>query len=172
MEFKTAGGGMAALLLVAGLAVGPALADIATYKTAVVSGCANCSATDTTGMIVNATGHLLPNGWDVKTSTNGLYIANRIGGTFTIPGKSFDLTGMKLFATSLTSSTTAPVTYTLYAFHLGNPIADQVQMTINSRVVRDVTFSDPRLTNIESLVIRQNYDIGYTYFIEMRFTPK
>lgn len=164
-------GFMTGLAALAAAGASPALADIAYYKTAQVTGCANCSATDSTGLVVNATGHLLPTGWDVKASTNGLYVGNRIGGTFAIPGKTFDLKGMKLFATSLLSSTTVPVTYTLYAFHLGNPIADQVQVTINSRVVRDVVLSDPRLTGIESLVVRQNYDIGYTYFIEMRFTP-
>jgi len=163
--------GLAGALLGLSMAPVASLADTATYRTAVTTGCPMCTAADATGMVVTATGHLLPTGWDVKTSTNGLYVANRIGATFTIPGKTFDLTGFKLFATNVFSSTTAPVTYTLYAFHLGNPIADVVQVTINSRVVRDLPLSDPRLTNVESLVVRYGPEVGYTYFIETRFTP-
>lgn len=155
----------------AALGVPVALADTATFTAAPVSGCAACTATDTTGLVVAAQGHLLPGGWDVKTGSSGLYIANGIGGIFTLPGKTFDLTGLKLFATNRTTTTTAPVTYTLYAFHLGNPIADTVQVTINSRVVRDVPLSDPRLLNIDTLVVRYGPEIGYSYFIETRFTP-
>lgn len=154
-----------------GLASVSALADTATFTAAPVSGCPVCTAKDTTGLVVSATGTLLPNGWDVKTGSSGLYIGNRIGGVFTLPGKTFDLTGLKLFATNVFSSTTAPVTYTLYAFHLGNPIADVVQVTINSRVVRDVPLSDPRLTSVDTLVVRFGPEIGYSYFIETRFTP-
>lgn len=161
----------AALLAFTGIAPAAALADTATFTTAITSACPSCTARDTTGLVVAATGQQLPTGWTVKTSANGLYVANHIGATFTLPGKSFDLTGFKLFATNAFSSTTAPVTYTLYAFHLGNPIADVVQVTINSRVVRDLPLSDPRLTNIESLVVRYGPEIGYSYFIETRFTP-
>ncbi|KAF2989801.1 hypothetical protein OGR47_04720 [Methylocystis sp. MJC1] len=150
---------------------GSALADTATFTAAPVSGCPDCTAKDTTGLVVYANGTLLPNGWDVKTSSSGLYIANRIGGYFKLPGKTFDLTGLKLFATNALSSTTAPVTYTLYAFHPGNPIADQVQVTINSRVVRDVPLTDTRLLNLDSVFVRFGPEIGYSYFIETRFTP-
>lgn len=155
------------------LAVAPAraLADTATFTAAPVSGCPDCTAKDTTGLVVYANGTLLPNGWDVKTSSSGLYIANRIGGYFKLPGKTFDLTGLKLFATNVFSSTTAPVTYTLYAFHPGNPIADQVQVTINSRVVKDVPLTDTRLLNLDSVFVRFGSEIGYSYFIETRFTP-
>lgn len=153
-----------------------ALADTATFTTATTTGCPNCSATDSTGLTVSALGHLLPNGWDVQTSKNGLYIANHDGGVFTLPaptfpGKTFDLTGLKLFAMGQTS-TTSPVTFTLYAYHFGNPIADTVQVTVNSRAVQDVTLSDPRLLNIDTLVVRYDpLQVRYVYFIETRFTP-
>ncbi len=146
-----------------------AFATTATFTAAPVTGCPVCTATDATGLVVTATGHQLPNGWDVKTGSSGLYIANGVGGTFR-QARPFDLTGMKLFATNNTTSTTAPVTYTLYAHHPGNPIADMVSLTINSRVVRDVSFSDVRLQNIDSLDVAFGSMVGYTYFIETRYT--
>lgn len=162
--------GLAAMAALAGLWTSTAFATTATFATAPVAACPVCTAVDSTGLVVTATGHQLPNGWDVKTSVNGLYIANGIGGVFQVPGKTFDLNGLKLFAINNTSSTTTPVTYTLYAFHLGNPIADVVQVTINSRVVRDVPLTDPRLLNIDTLFVRYGPEIGYSYFIETRFT--
>ncbi len=153
-----------------------ALADTATFTTAPLTGCPNCSATDSTGLALSALGHLLPNGWDVKTGSSGLYFANSTGGVFTLPassfpGKTFDLTGLKLFALGQTS-TSAPVTFTLYAYHFGNPIADMVQVTVNSRVVQDAPLSDPRLQNIDTLVVRYDpLQVRYVYFIETRFMP-
>jgi hypothetical protein len=169
--------GLAALIGFFGLGdATAALADTATFTTTTVTGCPNCAATDSTGLTVNATGHLLPVGWDVRADANALYVANGAGAVFTLPdqnwpGKSFDLTGLKLFATNRTTETTAPVTYTLYAFHFANPIADVVQITVNSRAVQDVPLNDPRLTNIHTLVVRYGPEIGYSYFIETRFTP-
>ncbi len=160
---------LAAMTAFASFGAGAAFATTATFTTAPVTGCPVCTATDATGLVVTATGHQLPNGWDVKTGSSGLYIANGVGGTFRHT-RPFDLTGMKLFATNNTTSTTAPVTYTLYAHHPGNPIADMVSLTINSRVVRDVAFSDVRLQNIDSLDVAFGSMVGYTYFIETRYT--
>jgi hypothetical protein len=168
--------GFAALAAFLAFAGAPAHADTATFTTATTTGCPNCSATDATGLTFSALGHQLPSGWDIQTSKNGLYIANNNGGVFTLPaatfpGKQFDLTGLKLFALGQ-SSTSTPVTFTLYAYHFGNPIADIVQVTINSRVVQDKPLSDPRLTNIDTLVVRYDpLQVRYVYFIETRFTP-
>ncbi|MBY6240895.1 hypothetical protein [Methylosinus sp. Sm6] len=153
-----------------------ALADTATFTSAPLTGCPNCTATDSSGLVVSALGHLLPNGWDVRTGNGGLYFANRTGGVFTIPasnfpGKSFDLTGLKLFAYGATSMS-MPVTFTLYAYHFGIPTADTVQVTVNSQATQDVTLSDPRLRNIDTLIIRYDpLQVRYVYFIETRFTP-
>lgn len=173
---KTTYVGLAALIGFFGFGAASAFADTATFTSATVAGCPNCTATDSTGLTVNATGHQLPVGWDVKADSNALYIANGAGAVFTLPyqnwpGKSFDLNGLKLFATNRTTTTTAPVTYTLYAFHFANPIADVVQITINSRAVQDVPLTDPRLQNIDTLVVRYGPEIGESYFIETRFTP-
>lgn len=149
---------------------GLALADTAKFNTT-VTGCPTCQAVDATGLVAQASGQQLPNGWTVKAGANGLYVANGRGAVFTLPGKTFDLTGLKLFATNIYSRTTTPVTMTLYAFHPGNPIADMVQLSYNSRVVRDVALTDPRLTSIDMLVASYGTEIGYNYFIETRFTP-
>lgn len=167
-----------AVVLAASIAFGGtmALADTATFTTATTTGCPNCSTTDSTGLTVSALGHQLPTGWDVQTSRNGLYIANRTGGVFTLPaaafpGKTFDLTGLKLFATGQ-SRTPTPVAFTLYAYHFANPIADVVQMTIYTNVVKDTPLSDPRLLNIDTLVVRYDpLQVRNVYFIETRFTP-
>jgi hypothetical protein len=152
-----------------------ALADTATF-TGTTAGCPNCISTDAPGLTVSAMGHQLPNGWDVQTSANGLYLANRTGAVFTLPnatfpGKTFDLTGLKLFATGYTS-TPAPVTFTLYAYHFGNPVADTVQVTVNSRAVQTVTLNDPRLLGVDTLVVRYDaLQIKSFYVIQMVFTP-
>ncbi len=144
--------------------------------TGTTSGCPNCVSTDATGLTVSAMGHLLPNGWDVQTGSSGLYIANRTGAVFTLPnstfpGKTFDLTGLKLFALGQ-SSTTALVTFTLYAYHFGNPVADTVQVTVNTRAVQTVTLTDPRLLAVDTLVVRYDpLQVKYVYFIQMAFTP-
>lgn len=159
----------------AALASTPAFADTATF-TGTTTGCPNCSSMDASGLTVSALGHLLPNGWDVKSGANGLYIANRSGAVFTLPnatfpGKVFDLTGLKLFALGQTS-TTAPVTFTLYAYHFGSPIADTIQVTIPTRSVQTVTLSDPRLLGVDTLVVRYDpLQVSYVYFIQMSFTP-
>jgi hypothetical protein len=168
--------GLVALIGFFGLGAATASADTATFASAPATGCPYCTATDTTGLTVTALGHLLPNGWDVRAGNYALYLNNHDGAVFTLPGqnfpgKSFDLTGLKLFATNRATSTTAPVTYTLYAFHFGNPIADVVQITINSRVISDVPLTDPRLLDIDTLVVRPGLEVGYTYFVETRFTP-
>jgi hypothetical protein len=164
--------GLAALIGILSFGTAPASADTATFKLAPMTGCPNCTATDSTGLTVTALGHLLPNGWDVRADNYALRVANRNGVVFTLPGKTFDLTGLKLFATNQASPTTAPVTYTLYAYHIGNPVADVVQFQTYSRVVVDTPFSDPRLTNIDTLVVRYGPEVvGYGYFIETRFTP-
>jgi len=153
-----------------------ALADSATFTTATTVGCPLCVTTDPTGLTVTALGHLLPNGWDVHSGTGGLYLANGTGGSFTLPsptypGKSFDLNALKLFALGQTPSP-APVTFTLYAYHFGSPVADTVQVTINSRVVQNVPLADPRLTNIDTLVVRYDtLQVRYVYFIQADFTP-
>ncbi|WP_237154895.1 hypothetical protein [Oryzibacter oryziterrae] len=170
MSFMPHPKAMPLVLLALGLTGASAHADTATYTSAPVSGCPTCVAKDTTGLVVQAQGQLYPTGWTVKTSANGLYVANRQGATFTLPGKTFDLTGFKLFAKSLRYGT-SPVTYTLYAFHPGNPIADMVQITVNSAVVRTLPISDSRLTNLSSLDVRFSSDINYTYFIETNFKP-
>jgi hypothetical protein len=149
---------------------GLALADTAKFNTT-VTGCPACQAVDSTGLVAQASGQLLPNGWTVKAGANGLYVANGIGAVFTLPGKTFDLTGLKLFATNAYTKTTAPVTITLYAFHPGNAIADMVQIRYNSRVVSDLPLTDPRLNAIDLLVASYGPEIGYNYFIETRFTP-
>ncbi|QGM46365.1 hypothetical protein [Methylocystis heyeri] len=168
--------GFAALAAFFALAAATAHADTATFTTATTTGCPNCTAVDATGLTFSALGHQLPNGWDIQTSKNGLYIANNDGGVFTLPaatfpGKQFDLTGLKLFVTGQ-SSTSTPVTFTLYAYHFGNPIADMVQVTVNSRVVQNVTLTDPRLLGIDTLVVRYDpLQVRNVYFIETRFTP-
>jgi hypothetical protein len=171
-NMKTKYLGPAALIGFLNFGAATASADTATFKLASMTGCPNCTATDSTGLIVTALGHLLPNGWDVRADNYALRVANRNGVVFTLPGKTFDLTGLKLFATNQASSTTAPVTYTLYAYHLNNPVADVVQFQTNSRVIVDMPFTDPRLTNIDTLIVRYGPEVvGYGYFIETRFTP-
>ncbi|WP_166141057.1 hypothetical protein [Methylosinus sp. RM1] len=169
--------GATALATFVAFSASTALADTATFTAAApLTGCPNCTATDGTGLVVSALGHLLPNGWDVRTGNGGLYFANRTGGVFTIPasnfpGKSFDLTGLKLFAYGASSMST-PVTFTLYAYHFGIPTADTVLVTVDSQAIQDVTLSDPRLQNIDTLVVRYDpLQIRYVYFIETRFTP-
>jgi len=165
-------------LIVSYIAVGGgvALADTATFAAAPTTNCPNCVATDTAGLAVSALGHLLPNGWDIQTSVNGLYIANNNGAVFTLPnatfpGKSFDLTGLKLYVLGQTS-TTAPVTFTLYAYHFGNPIADIVQVSVNTRAVQTLTLTDPRLLGVNTLVVRYDpLQVRYFYVIGMTYTP-
>lgn len=158
----------------AAMASAPAFADTATF-TGTTTGCPNCASIDvTTGLTVTALGHSLPNGWDVKTGSSGLYLANRTGGVFTLPsaafpGKTFDLTGLKLFAYGAIGAT-LPVT--LYAYHFGNPIADMIQLNVSSRAVQTLTLTDPRLQGVDTLVLR--YDplkISYLYVIQMTYTP-
>jgi hypothetical protein len=166
--------GLAALISFFAFGAASAYADTATFTSATVTGCPNCAAIDSTGLTVNATGHQQSVGWDVKTGANGLYVANGAGAVFAIPnqnwpGKSFDLTGLKLAATNKIAAT-APVTYTLYAFHFANPIADVVQITINPGAVQDLALSDPRLTNIHTLVMRYGPEIGDSYLVEATFT--
>jgi hypothetical protein len=153
-----------------------ALADSATFTTATTTGCPLCIVVDPTGLTVTALGHQLPNGWDVRAGNGGLYLANGVGASFTLPavnypGKSFDLGGLKLFAFGRTGTPT-PVTLTLYAYHFGNPIADTVQVTFNSQVVQTLTLTDPRLKNVDTLVMRYDtLQIRYFYVIQADFTP-
>lgn len=177
--------GLATLIALSGVgSITTASADTATFASATITGCADCRGADSTGLVVSATGHSAPGGWDVYASSRDhLYVSNGIGALFKLPGRTFDLTGLKLFATNRSTSTTAPVTYTLYMWHLGNPIADVRQITINSRVQADppltitdpanpsATIPDPRLQNVESLYVAYGPEIGKNYFIEVRFTP-
>jgi len=158
----------------AALASAPAFADTATF-TGTTTGCPNCSSVDAaTGLTVTALGHSLPNGWDVKTGSSGLYLANRTGAVFTLPnatfpGKTFDLTGLKLFAYGAIGAT-LPVT--LYAYHFGNPIADTIQINVSSRAVQTLTLTDPRLQGVDTLVLRYDpLQISYLYVIQMVYTP-
>jgi len=157
-----------------GLAVAaPALAATATF-TGPTTGCPACVTVDASGMTASALGHQLPTGWDVTSGANSLYLANRTGAAFTIPnatfpGKTFDLTGLKLFAYGYVLG---PVTLTLYAFHFGNPVADTVQLTVNTRAVQTLTLNDPRLTGVDTLVLRSDaLAVKYMYVIGMTFTP-
>jgi hypothetical protein len=159
----------------AALASAPAFAATATF-TGTTTGCPNCASVDvTTGLTAAALGHQLPNGWDVKTGSSGLYLANRTGGVFTLPnatfpGKTFDLTGLKLFAYGAVGAT-LPIT--LYAYHFGNPIADTIQVNVSSRAVQTLTLADPRLQGVDTLVLRYDpLQISYVYLIQMTFTPR
>jgi hypothetical protein len=134
------------MVALAGLWTSTAFAKTATFAIAPIAACPVCTAVDSMGLVVTATGHQLPNGWDVKTSVDGLYIANGIGGVFS--GSRQDLRSQRPEALRHQQHVKHDdaVTYMLYAFHLGNPIADVVQVTINSRVVHDVPLTDPRLS--------------------------
>ena len=100
----------------------------------------------------------------------GLYVANRAGVTFTLPGHTFDVTGVKLFMTSLNASSTASLTYQLYGFHPGSSAATIAPLSVNARVVRDIAVADARLTNLNSLYVSYDPMMGSSYVIQLRFT--
>ena len=162
--------GLAATMALGHSAVAQAQVKTATFTLATTTACPMCATVDLTGLAMSAPAVLYPNGWTVTTGANGLYVANRTGVTFTVPGHSFDLNGLRLFAASLNASSTGPLTYQLYAFHPGSAIAVVVPLTVNARVVRDIPLSDTRLTNLTSLYVSYDPMMSYTYFIQMRFT--
>lgn len=160
---------VAVMLLASPVAM--AQSQTATFTLATTAKCPMCTAIDATGLAMSAPAVLYPNGYTVTTGPNGLYVANRTGVTFTLPGHTFDLTGMKLFAAGLNASSTAALTYQLYAFHPGSATASVVPLSVNARAVRDLPITDTRLTNLTSLYVSYDPMMAYTYFIQMRFTP-
>ena len=102
-------------------------------------------------------------------SVAGLYVANRAGVTFTLPGHTFAVTGIKLFMSSLNASSTGVLTYQLYGFHPGSSLATVAPLAVNARVVRDLPISDVRLTNLNSLYVSYDPMMGSSYFIQLRF---
>jgi hypothetical protein len=158
-------------------------ADVTTYSnpTLMVTGCPGCTVTDPTGLNAYAIGHQsygTPNGWDVWVNpTDRLTVANGFGVDFTVPqqlqlGKTFDVTGFKIFGLSSRSQTTVPLTYNLIAYHPDGSI-QTVPITIRARVQSTVNLSTyPQLKNLTKLTVfypATSY-IGKTYFIEVQFT--
>lgn len=142
--------------------------------TGVTTACPVCVSKDAAGLVVQANGHSLPTGWDVKTGVSGLYLANGSGALFSLPGKTFDLTGLKLQGTSRVSSTTSPITYTLVAFHPGVPLPDVVQKTIKARTVTTMAFTPAELLKLQSaeaVYLRMDATVGQTYVIGLTYTP-
>lgn len=103
-----------------------------------------------------------------------LYVANGIGVTFTLPGRTFDLLSMRMTGKrAYNPRIRATLLYTIYAYHPGNPVPDAVPFTLVSTagpVVKSFTADASRLQNIERAVISFDQWSGLTYFIDVNFT--
>lgn len=109
---------------------------------------------------------------DHLTVANNTDPANPGGVTFSYPGRTFDLTALKLFGYYFGNPRAAGKTlqYNILAYHPGNPTPVVVTFTIKS-LAAPVTkiWNDPRLQGLDKAVIQFAPTVGKTYFIETTF---
>jgi len=94
--------------------------------------------------------------------------------TFSLPGHTFNLNSLKMFAYLYGNPRSAGKTlsYTILAYYPGNPTPATVQFTIKSLAAPITkTFTNPELKGLEKAVIQFGSTVGLTYFIETGITP-
>lgn len=119
--------------------------------------------------------------WNVWTSyTEHLVVANNNdllnpgGVTFSLPGRTFDLTGFTMFGYVLGNPSAAGkrLDYSILAYYPNNPNPTVVTFSINSLAVLSRDFStDLRLKGLDHAVVQFAPNVGKTYFINTVFTP-
>jgi hypothetical protein len=91
---------------------------------------------------------------------------------FSYPGRTFDLTALKLFGYYFGNPRAAGKTlqYNILAYHPGNATPVVVTFTIKSLAYPVTkTWNDPRLQGLDKAVIQFAPNVGKTYFIETTF---
>lgn len=119
--------------------------------------------------------------WNVWVSyTEHLVVANNNdllipgGVTFSLPGRTFDLTGFTMFGYVLGNPRTAgkQLDYSILAYYPNNPNPVVVTFSINSLAVLSRDFStDARLKGLDHAVVQFAPNVGKTYFINTVITP-